>query len=275
MLWRPGTGRKVAVGVGVLLAGALVLAVSVLAEGEPARFAGAFQSVAPLVLLAVLTQLQPFWPAPASARLAGARHAAAGRAGAGGRGATLMSFHPGGSGALPPGAAAPLLVALGMGLSGLLGSLGLLIGGAWARLARWLGGQVDPADLRHAQALVGWWRPRSWRSSRCSRWAARRRRSGWWRPIPDFFTRDRSSSGQLLDQAYDLAWMIPLALLLVGVPLRRTLREALVRLGVRRLGVRGLLARGMRRCRAVGGRDGAGSGDLLALGHAGLAAHRP
>src|SRR5687768_9041753 len=63
LLWRPGSGRKVAAGVGVLFAGAVVLATAALAEGEIAEFAGAFGNVAPLVLLAVLAQLVPVWPA--------------------------------------------------------------------------------------------------------------------------------------------------------------------------------------------------------------------
>ena len=36
LLWRPGAGRKVVIGVGVLFVGALVLATSVVAEGEVA-----------------------------------------------------------------------------------------------------------------------------------------------------------------------------------------------------------------------------------------------
>jgi membrane protease YdiL (CAAX protease family) len=58
---------------------------------------------------------------------------------------------------------------------------------------------------------------------------------------PDFFGGDRSGNGQLLDLVYDLAWTIPLALLLVGVPLRRSFGVALGRLGVRAPGLRGLL----------------------------------
>jgi membrane protease YdiL (CAAX protease family) len=156
-------------------------------------------------------------------------------------GATLMSFQPGESGALPPGAALPVLVALGAGLAGVLGSLGLLIGGTWVRLARWLGGRVDPSDLRHAQGLVGLVAASVLAFVPLLALGGEAPALRMVTADPDVFTRDRSSSGPLLDQAYNLAWMIPLALLLVGVPLRRTLREALVRLGVRRLGVRGLL----------------------------------
>ena len=63
LLWRPGAGRQVAAGVGILLAGATVLAASVVADDEFAQFAGAFGNVAPFVLLAVLAQLLPVWPA--------------------------------------------------------------------------------------------------------------------------------------------------------------------------------------------------------------------
>ena len=52
--WKPGAGGRVLAGVGVLLAGAIVLAVSALADGELARFAGAFLNAAPFVLLAML-----------------------------------------------------------------------------------------------------------------------------------------------------------------------------------------------------------------------------
>jgi membrane protease YdiL (CAAX protease family) len=240
LLWRPGAGPKVAAGGGVLLAGALVLATSVLAEGEPGRFAAAFQNVAPIVLLAVLAQLQPVWPALRPLvwlvfgllLIAGFGLVLA---------ATLMPLDPGTTGDLPPDAARPLLVALGVGVLGLLGSFSLLIGGAWARLVRRIGGQVDRSDLRHAQALVGLV------AASVLAFVPMIALSGE-APVlriaavdPDFFGRDRSSSGQLLDLVYDLAWTIPLALLLVGVPIRRTVREALVRLGIRPIGPRGLV----------------------------------
>lgn len=237
-----GAGRTVAVGVGVLLTGALVLAASVLAPGEPGRFAAAFQSVAPLVLLAVLTQLQPFWPALRPLAwlvlimllLALLTLVVA---------ATLMAVDPagaGGSDALPPQARMPLLVALGVGIAGLLGSVGLLMGGTWVRLARRLGGQVTPTDLRHAQGLIGLVAASILAFVPLIALGGEAPALRMVAADPAIFSRDRSSSGQLLDQAYDLAWTIPLALLLVGVPLRRTVREALVRLGVRRLGLRGL-----------------------------------
>ena len=63
--WLPGSGRQVAIGVGILLAGAIVLSISATADGELAKLTGAFANVAPLVLLAVLAQLQPFWPSQA------------------------------------------------------------------------------------------------------------------------------------------------------------------------------------------------------------------
>src|SRR5215213_8964661 len=129
-LWRSGVGWKVAAGVGVLIAGAAVLATSVLAENEVARFAGAFGNVAPLVLLAVLAQLQPIWPALRPLvwlvfgflMVLGLAVVVA---------ATVMPFDTGATGEFPPDAAGALLTALGLGTLGLCAALSLLIGGLW------------------------------------------------------------------------------------------------------------------------------------------------
>src|SRR5688572_28788422 len=118
LLWRPGASRKVAAGVGVLLACALVLAASVLAEGEVAQFAGAFLNVAPLVLLAVLAQLQPVWPALRPLvwlvfgllMLVGLALVLA---------ATVMPFDLESRGEVSSDAAGALIVALGLGALGL------------------------------------------------------------------------------------------------------------------------------------------------------------
>lgn len=238
MLWRSGAGGRVAAGIGVLLAGAVVLAVSALAEGEVGRFAAAFQPIAPLLLLAVLAQLQPVWPRLlvlvwlvfGVLLMAGLAVMTA---------ATLMALDLEGSGELAPEETTRLLVALGVGGVGLLGALGLLIGGAWARLAGWLGGDVDRSDVRHAQAMVGLV------AALVLAFVPLIALNGQAPALlmvaadPNYFGRERSASGQLLDQVYNLAWTIPLALLLVGTPIRRTVREAVVRLGVRPLGLRG------------------------------------
>jgi membrane protease YdiL (CAAX protease family) len=239
LLWRSGAGRKVAAGVGVLLAGALVLATSVVAEGEIARFAGAFFNIAPIVLLAVLAQLRPVWPAlrPLAwlvfglLMMVGLALVIT---------ATVVPFDAGASGEFPPDAAGALIVALGLGAVGLFGSLSLLIGRLWVRLARWLGGQVDPADSRHAQALVGLVAASTLAFVPMIALGGEAPALRIAEVDPDFFDRDRSTGGQLLDLVYDLAWTIPLALLLVGVPVQRTVRDALVRLGVRPIGLRGL-----------------------------------
>jgi len=238
LLWRPGSGRKVAAGVGVLVAGAAVLTASVLAEDEVASFAGAFGNVAPLVLLAVLAQLRPVWPAIRPLvwlvygllMLVGLAIVVA---------ASAMPFDVEARGDLPPDAVAALIVAVGLGTLGLCGSLILLIGGLWARLAVWLGGRVDPTDPRHAQALVG--------LVAASTLAFVPMIALGEAPAlrvaeidPGFFGRDRSTGGQLLDLVYDLAWTVPLALLLVGVPIQRTVCEALIRLGIRPIGLHGL-----------------------------------
>ncbi len=239
-LWCPGNGRQVAAGVGVLLAGAAVLALSVTADGEIARFAGAFMNVAPLVLLAVLAQLTPFWP---SLRLllwlvfglllvAGATLIVA---------ATMMALDPNTSGDLPPDSAGPIILTLVLTGLGLVGSLSLLIGGTWARLARRLGGTVDPADPRHAMALVGLVAAATLAFIPLIALGGEAPALRVAEVDPDLFTGDRSTGGQMLDLVYDLAWTIPLALLLVGVPLQRSVVAALARLGVRPIGLRGLL----------------------------------
>jgi uncharacterized protein len=238
--WLPGSGRQVAVGVGVLLAGAIVLGISATADGELAKFTGAFGNTAPLVLLAVLAQLQPVWPSLkalvwlmfALLLMVGLALVVA---------ATLMPLDPGGTGKLPPEAGWRVGVALAVAGVSLAGSLGLLIGGAWAKLAKWLGGSVDPHDFRHAQAMVGLVAASTLAFVPMIALGGEAPALQMAEIDPEFFGRDRTSNGQLLDLVYDLAWTIPLALLLVGVPLRRTFRQALDRLGVRALGWRGLL----------------------------------
>jgi membrane protease YdiL (CAAX protease family) len=240
LLWRPGTGQQVAVGIGVLLIGALVLATSVLAEGEIAQLAGAFLNVAPLVLLAVLAQLLPVWPALRPLvwlvfgllMLAGLALVLA---------ATAMPLDLEASGEPPPKAALSILLALGLGTLGLICSSSLLVGGLWARLARWLGGQVNREDARHAQAMIGLVAASLLAFVPLIALGGHAPALLIAEADPSFFGRDRPDGGQILDLVYDLAWMVPLALLLVGVPLRRTLREALTRLGIRPLGLRGLV----------------------------------
>ena len=239
LLWRPGAGQQVAAGVGVLLAGAVVLATGVVAEGELASFAGAFGNVAPIVLLAVLAQLQPVWPALRALvwlvfgllLLVGLLVVIA---------ATALPFEVEARGDSPPEAATATIVALGLGALGLCGSLVLLVGGLWARLARRLGGRVDPTDPRHAQALVGLVAASTLAFVPMIALGGEAPALRLAEVDPGFLDRDRSPGGQLLDLVYDLAWTIPLALLLVGVPVRRSVREALARLGVRPIGPRGL-----------------------------------
>lgn len=224
----------------MLLAGALVLATGALAEGEIAQFAGAFLNVAPLVLLAVLAQIQPVWPALRPLvwlvfgllMLAGLALVVA---------ATALPLDLEASGEPSPEAALPIVLALGLGMLGTFAALSLLVGGLWARLARWLGGQVDRADARHAQAMVGLVAASLLAFVPLVALGGNAPALLIAEADPTFFGQDRSDGGQILDLVYDLAWMIPLALLLVGVPLQRTLREALVRLGLRPLGLRGLL----------------------------------
>lgn len=239
-LWLPDKGRQVAVGGGILLAGGVVLAVSALADGEAGRFTGAFQNVAALMLLAVLAQLQPAWPALKPLTwlvfglllLTGLALIVA---------ASLMPLDPGATGNLPPATGGRVLLALGLAVLLMAGSLGLLVGGLWARLAAALGGEVNRRDNRHAQAMIGLVAASTLAFVPLIALGGEAPALQIADMDPEFFSRDRSASGQMLDLVYDLAWTIPLALLLVGVPLLRTFREALGRLGVRPLGVRGLV----------------------------------
>jgi membrane protease YdiL (CAAX protease family) len=233
------TRSRTAVGVGVLLAGALVLAIGALADGEVARFAGAFLNVAPLVLLAVLAQLRPFWP-----RLTPLLWLVFGLLLVAGLllvlAITRISLNPGNPAFLPGGVGGRLLIAFGLGTLGLFCSFYLLTNRLWARLAAALGGRVDTEDPRHAQALVGLVAASMLAFVPMIALSGEAPALRLAEVDPGFFDRDRSSGGQLLDQVYDLAWTIPLALLLVGVPLQRSGREALVRLGIRPLGLRGV-----------------------------------
>jgi membrane protease YdiL (CAAX protease family) len=52
---------------------------------------------------------------------------------------------------------------------------------------------------------------------------------------PNALSDNRGMGGQVLDLYYSLAWLIPLALLGAGVPVRRSLAGGLQRLGIRRL----------------------------------------
>lgn len=240
LLWQSGGGRHVAVGGGLLLLGVGILAVSAVADGEIGQFAGAFQNVAACMLLAVLAQLLPVWPALRPLvwavfgllMMIGFALVLA---------ATLMPLDLSATGELAPETGWRVGVALGLAGVSLVSALSLLFGGRWARMAAALGGRVDPHDSRHALAMVGLVAASTLAFIPMIALGGQAPALLMVSADPEIFSRDRSSSGQMLDLVYDLAWTIPLALLLVGVPLRRTVREALERLGVRMLGVRGLL----------------------------------
>jgi membrane protease YdiL (CAAX protease family) len=154
--------------------------------------------------------------------------------------ATVMPFDVAGSGDLSHEAIRAVIVALGLGALGVCGACALLIGGLWVRLARWLGGWVDAADLRHAQALVGLVAASVLAFVPLIALGGEAPALRVAEIDPDFFEGGRSTGGQVLDLIYELAWTIPLALLLVGVPIQRSLPQAVVRLGIRPIGLRGL-----------------------------------
>ncbi|MDP8923522.1 MAG: CPBP family intramembrane metalloprotease, partial [Chloroflexota bacterium] len=123
-------------------------------------------------------------------------------------------------------------VALGIAAFGLLGGIVLAATGAWAALGRWLGGRLDRRNFGHAVGLVGL-------VTFCFLAVAPLLALGGEAPLlravaddPDALADERGDWGELLDIYYELAWTVPLAYMLVGVPALRGLRAGLARLGV-------------------------------------------
>ncbi len=110
---------------------------------------------------------------------------------------------------------------------------------AWRTLARWLGARALRDSLGYHQGVVGLV---VFILLSVAPFAA----TGGRAPLLDIIEQgtslDRSSSGQLLDLFYGLAWTIPLAFLFAGVPIVRGLRGALAWLGVGTLAWHAVLA---------------------------------
>lgn len=134
----------------------------------------------------------------------------------------------------------PVLAALGLGGAGVLLGVVLALSGGWVGAVRRLGGSVDRGSVAHALGGVGL-------IAFCAVSFAPLVALGGEAPFLLILAEDsaalsgeRGDSGELLDTYYQLAWTVPLAFLLVGVPIRRGLRAGLDRLGIRPLRPRDL-----------------------------------
>ena len=120
-------------------------------------------------------------------------------------------------------------------------ALGLLLSRRWAPLAVWMGGRVDPSRATHAMGLVG---TIFFIVVACAPLVVLDGEAPLLRLLernPEL-GQDRSEIGQILDLYYGLAWNIPLALVMAGLPGRRSLKQASSRLGVLPLRAKDLLA---------------------------------
>ena len=145
------------------------------------------------------------------------------------------------AGEMPAELLVPLGAMFGMVAFGLLVGMLLAATGAWAGLGRRLGGRLDRSSLGHAVGCVGL-------VAFCFLAAAPLVALGGEAPIllaiaesSDFLGDERGHAGELLDTYYELAWTVPLAFMLVGVPALRGPAAGLARLGVRPLGARHVL----------------------------------
>ena len=146
------------------------------------------------------------------------------------------------SSALAAGPASGPAEAIGLGLVALLllALAGLTASGTWLAVGCWLGGRLRADDPAHAQAVVGM-------LGAIAISAVPLLVLGGQPPLlleleggDAPLGLDRSTTGQVLDFYYQLAWMLPLALIGAGVPLTRAPRAGLERLGLRPLGWRAL-----------------------------------
>jgi membrane protease YdiL (CAAX protease family) len=226
--------RKTRLLVGFLALVVVVLVGGGLLGGEARQFAAIGATYAPFILLAGLLQLRRraawvdvvawigFW-----LLLAGVALVTLGLVGA-----VLL---PDVGASVPPEARARLPPAAGALLLCLALAVALVASGRWLVVGCWLGARLDPSRPDHAQGLVGL-------LCFCGIALVPLLALGGEPPLlrliardPAAFTATRGSAGQLADEVYGLLWMLPFALLGVGLPLRRGLRQALARLGIRPL----------------------------------------
>lgn len=239
--------RGVRVGGRPLLAGLALVSVGVAvgaqADGEIAQAALAGAMVLPLMWLAGLVQVGATsrW-----ARIAAWAWLWLILAGLAGFGVLLVAqVQFGASGErladdVPPAAWWPVLAALVLSGAGLLLGILLAASGGWAGAVRRLGGHVDRHGAAHALGSIGL-------IVFCVVSFAPLAALGGEAPFllilaedPEALSGERGDTGELLDTYYQLAWTVPLAFLLVGVPIRRGLRAGLDRLGIRPLRPRDL-----------------------------------
>ena len=132
----------------------------------------------------------------------------------------------------------PVSITLAIALLGVLVGMLLAATGVWAGLGERLGGRLDRHHAGHAIGFVGL-------VAFCFLAFAPLVALGGEAPFllaiaadPNGLSDQRGDSGELLDIYYELAWTVPLAFMLVGVPAVRGLGDSLARLGVRPLGWR-------------------------------------
>ncbi len=230
-------GRPLLAGLALVSAG---VAVGAQADGELAQAALAGAMVLPLMWLAGLVQV--------GATSRGARIAAwawlwlilAGLAGFGVLLVAQAQFGASGerlADDVPPAAWWPVLAAFVLSGAGLLLGILLAASGGWAGAVRRLGGHVDRHGAAHALGSIGL-------IVFCVVSFAPLAALGGEAPFllilakdPEALSGERGDTGELLDTYYQLAWTVPLAFLLVGVPVGRGLRAGLARLGIRPLRV--------------------------------------
>jgi membrane protease YdiL (CAAX protease family) len=121
----------------------------------------------------------------------------------------------------------------------LLGAL-LIVSGSWWALGRRLGARLARGSASHAQGLVGLIQFTIISLAPLIVLAGQPPLLLIIAQDPSSLGLDRSTSGQLLDMFYSLAWTLPFALLAAGVPLKRDLTAGLARLGLQPLARRDL-----------------------------------
>lgn len=218
------------------LLGALV-GVGLGAGGEPARFALVGLQYLPFIALAGLLQLGARWPALQTVAwiafwlvLVGVAVVSVAFVGA----ALVVPA----TGEIPPADLGRLLGALGLAALALLLAAALVLSGRWLALGRWLGGTLE-RRAAHAQGLIGLLAFTALALAPLVALSGeppllRLLAAGGLEPPVS------SPTEELLTIWYGLLWTLPLAFLAAGVPLLRTWRQGLARLGLLPLGRRDL-----------------------------------
>jgi hypothetical protein len=218
--------------VGLLAALAGFILVGQSGQGEVSHLALAGTTIFPFVLLAGLLQLARVYPATQPLAWAWFWLLLAGFG--------LLSLGLGSAAlavsAPPELIAGPVVVGLSLTVLTLLILAGLTVSGRWLAIGRRLGGRLEAGDPAHAQAVVGMLGAIIFAVLPLVLLHGQAPLLILLDQGKDVLGLDRSTTGQVLDLYYQLAWMVPLALVGAGVPLFRPLRASVERLGLRRPG---------------------------------------